>query len=211
MVVAILLFLNKKGLIPIMENKNKEFKIDPALAIFAEALGVTFDELANCFDSVQKEAEELQKKYEEKQREMRDREYTFKRSESRGHSCSHSCGGSCDSTNGCSHPKSTGTTSSCSEGANKKKTVTKDNAYFAEMLKKNRQRQEMEQHKKVVDNFVNEAISKLEYNVSHGRDYVDIAYYSADKKIINDVAERLKAMNFEVKPNDKGVFVKIRL
>ena len=175
------------------------------MAIFAETLGTSMEELANCFEKAQKEAEDFQKQYEAKKREMANRSRTFNRTESRGHSCGHSCG----TSYGTSH--STGTNCSHRQNTNADKTVVKDNAYFAEMLKKNRQRHEMEQHKKVVDDFVNEVIRRLEDNVARGKSYVEVGYRSADSVIIKDVVERLRAMNFEVKPQEKGVFVKICL
>ena len=181
--------------------KNKDEFIIP-LALFTELFGNSMDEIVKSIDNIQKEAECFQKRYDEKKSEMTHRSRTFNRDEHRGHSCD------------VSYNNSTGTSG---KKTNTEKLSAKDNAYFVEMLNRQRQenekrkRHEMEQHKKVVDNFVNEVISKLEENVLRGKDYVEVEYRSADTVIIKDVVKRLKDMNFEVRSQEKGVFVKIRL
>ena len=188
--------------------KNKDEFIIP-LALFTELFGNSMDEIVKSIDNIQKEAECFQKRYDEKKSEMTHRSRTFNRDEHRGHSCD------------VSYNNSTGTSYSHGKKTNTDKLFTKDNAYFVEMLNRQRQenekrkRHEMEQHKKVVDSFVNEVISKLEENVLRGKDYVEVKYRSADADadtvIIKDVVKRLKDMNFEVRLQEKSVFVKIRL
>ena len=140
--------------------KNKDEFIIP-LALFTELFGNSMDEIVKGIDNIQKEAECFQKRYDEKKSEMTHRSRTFNRDEHRGHSCD------------VSYNNSTGTSG---KKTNTDKLFAKDNAYFVEMLNRQRQenekrkRHEMEQHKKVVDNFVNEVISKLEENVLRGKD-----------------------------------------